>query len=135
MNNTYLLKFPMKSINNLIKVKLVEYYNEFQFEPIGINFENNYYDFRVSKATIDFELIENEELFLDKNIHINQITTEEICLCIIFKSYFKIFILNYNFLSIFQNKMTYQHNKNCFQLHIPYREIKLHCQYNKIIVI
>jgi len=88
----------------------------------------------ISKAVTNFELVEDPQLFLDKNIHINQINTEEIFLCIVFKNYFEIYIIDYNVLAIFQNRMTSQHGKDQFQLHIPYREIKERCLYSKKIL-
>jgi len=42
MDNSYLLKLPMKSINNFVKLKLMEHDPYIKLESVGISFKNNF---------------------------------------------------------------------------------------------
>ena len=125
MSNNYLLSMPIKAINVAVKAKLTEKVKEVQFESKGIIYKNNYFDFKVSKAVKEnFELYKN--LTDDSNyiIHVNQIKDEEIFLSIVFEYYIECFILDKRFIRTAKKFMSFQHHKQCYQLHVAYSYIK-----------
>jgi hypothetical protein len=125
MDNTKYLSVPIKSLNNIIKFELQNNTTCFAFESQGCLIDRCYYDFRVSKLFKDNVLQEESENTI---VHVNQIDIlQPICLCIIFKSMLRCFILDENFFCLVKDKLSTQHRNNYHQLHIPYKTIVDNC--------
>ena len=123
-----LLQFPIKSLNCAVKAYLAGAYPGLvKVQGKGITYKEHYFDFRVTKAIKNFMLSDSSVDFQDEIIHINQITDEQIFLCVVFRNHIQVFILDDAFFTLFNSQMTQQHNKYCFQLHLAYKDIADNC--------
>jgi hypothetical protein len=110
----------IKSLNVVVKSLIEEKVKDFSFDNRGCIYLDCYYDFRVSKAIVKGNFICSSSQ-KDTNIHINQISEDEVLLAIIFKDKIKVYLLDKDFFNNeqVQPRLTYQHKNKYLQLHIP----------------
>lgn len=125
------LSLPIKSLNIAVKTEIANRMSiVFKFDGKGCIYKDVYYDFRVSRAIIDSEVLSYDKAD-DVDIHINQILHDDIFLVIIFKDKAQAYILDRKFFNrkLIEEKLTYQHKKKYYQLHIS---IKLLNEFTKV---
>ena len=129
-DNSRFLKLPIKSINNVVKSELQQLHEDFSFESNGCIFKNCYYDFRVTRLFVDFELLDIDIPQTNNyEIHINQIdTAQPIILCVVSKYKLSCYLLDEEFFVGIANKLFKQHNNMYYQLHLPFNIIKENCK-------
>lgn len=130
MQNLKFYTLPIKSLNNIMKYKLLENNKKFQFDSKGIIMDSIYYDFRVTRITYHEEPLEyvTDERVIAP-IHVNQIDINQpIILCVILADRIICFKLDEEFFYSHQRLLSPQHRGNYYQLHTTYNIINDNCR-------